>query len=520
MSPLQKQIRAAVLRELLAEKAAHGTVSSKSVRDAAERVGVDRKTIRRWVERETHLPHRREAFRITDEDLVLLADLHGSISELHRRLEDGGRGVSYPTVWRAVRKRAEISRRDIAHMRGGRLADQRLKLRRVLEIPARNDQWQTDTKWLSVAARHPHTGEPVDLVACVFIDSHSRYVTGHAVALNNNSQLVMHALCRALRADGRFGPGGGRPRSLLYDNGSEFTSNATQHAFNVCIGPGNHGRLDDIGPDQAREDGDEVTTRHEPVEAFQWAYKGKIEAFNRTIEQMFSMFQPSWLHGPRRADSSLSFARRHLPTVDEVAAAFDAFIHRYNTEHRHSELDGRTPAEAWQDSNGAVVPFLPSEVLGLLPAQETVVEDRGVKYRTKWFFDKCLADKVGETVVIHTFPNEVIQVEVVYDGQWIGTARRRPDEQQIQEARELDAEPPVDDGRSTPGAIRCATNASLSMAPKPRPTCPKVMQSDLPSSQGCASAIPGTWPPRASPATPTSSALSGRATDASAPRRT
>lgn len=76
-----------------------------------------------------------------------------------------------------------------------------------------------------------------------------------------------------------------------------------------------------------------------------------------------------------------------LPRIDEFRRDLERVIYRYNYEHHHRALDGRTPAEAYE----ALYPRRHSadakrmraglDLLALLPAETTVVKREGVVHR-------------------------------------------------------------------------------------------------------------------------------------------
>ncbi|WP_396216285.1 hypothetical protein [Gemmatimonas sp.] len=80
-----------------------------------------------------------------------------------------------------------------------------------------------------------------------------------------------------------------------------------------------------------------------------------------------------------------------LPRIEEFRREVERLIYRYNYEHRHRGLQGRTPAEAYQalyprrHSQDAARMRRGADLLALLPAHTTVVTREGVVHRGERF---------------------------------------------------------------------------------------------------------------------------------------
>lgn len=130
------------------------------------------------------------------------------IRDLIARFE--GLGISETTVRRILHEEGLIEAAPAARARGP-------KAPRRFERARPNQMWQSDI-FTFLLRRH----ERVYLAG--FMDDHSRFIVGWALAHHQKSSLVIEALERGL---GRFG----RPREILTDNGRQYTAWRGKTAF-------------------------------------------------------------------------------------------------------------------------------------------------------------------------------------------------------------------------------------------------------------------------------------------------
>jgi hypothetical protein len=201
--------------------------------------------------------------------------------------------------------------------------------RRFVRV-GRNTLWQSDVKY------GPYLPDPNN--------SKKKFRTYLLVILDDATRLVVHAEFYAdqklpVLEDGlrkailRYGS----PRSLYVDNGKIFTSTWLQLA---CA---------------------KLNIRHLKTRPYSPEAKGKVERFNRTVENFL-------------AELSLQKAR----TLEELNQLFGAWLSEGYQNKPHSALDGKTPAEVFA-SDSAPLRFHSIEALAdaFLHEAERAVDKTG-----------------------------------------------------------------------------------------------------------------------------------------------
>ena len=272
---LGRALQRRILADLNKQERADGTVPVTEVRKAAKRAGVNERTIYNW--RANGIPETaRESFVWEDEYDVRLAEVRGNVAELHRWL--GERGVE-PLVTRQRLgdiARRRLGKRGLVLLKKGEFGARSLKLRRIIEIPQPNLEWQADFFNLGIPVEHPDfPSQLVDLWACTLTDSCTRYVVGAAAGLDKDAGLVLSALAAALRTDGVYGPYGGKPAMILVDNDSPFLADSIVNDFIEVL---------DLRVVQCYVGSSEG--------------KGKVERFGGTLKRRWAQLQPDSTEGP------------------------------------------------------------------------------------------------------------------------------------------------------------------------------------------------------------------------------
>src|SRR5438132_6103133 len=165
---------------------------------------------------------------------------------------------------------------------------------RRFERAAPNQLWQSDifTFRLRRAER---------LYVCVFMDDHSRFVVGHAIAHHQKSVLVMEAFERGIAAYGN-------PHEVLTDNGRQYTVWRGKTEFEETL---------------ARLGIQHIRSRPQHPQTL-----GKVERFWKTLWDEF-------------------LGRTVFAHVADAQHRFEHFISHYNFQRPHQALDGLVPADRY-----------------------------------------------------------------------------------------------------------------------------------------------------------------------------
>src|SRR5215475_2488928 len=293
-------------------------LSGTPVIEVAERYGVVRQTVHRWMARyraegldgladRSHAP-RQHPWRIAAETEALICELRRAHRQWGpRRLvfEMGRRG--YPGLSRSTVYRVLVRHQLILPVSRRKRRDQYIRWER----PAPMQLWQLDV----TASLFLASGRECKVITG--IDDHSRYCVIAAVVLRATSRAVCSAFVAAMRTYGV-------PGEVLSDNGKQFT-----------------GRFGKPRPAEVlfericRENGitQRLTRPRSPTTT------GKIERLHQTLQQeLLNVHEP-------------------FASLEEAQAAVDAWRADYNTDRPHQSLAMAFPA----------VRFVPAarEILGL-----------------------------------------------------------------------------------------------------------------------------------------------------------
>lgn len=260
-----------------------------------------------------------------------------------------------------------------------------------------NQQWQADCIEVPVRVRPDNGTNAFKPWLVTFTDSYDRAVMAAVLTPGRpTSADVIAALAIAIRgrttAEGDFI--GGIPEFIRWDNGREFVNEAVTHA---CV------RLGIAAVPSA------------PYSGWQ---KGKIERFNRTIQEEFYDHLPGAVHGPRtftgtrpwvgEDDNLLSFGSLTLKTLEYVS---------HFTEQRVHSAIGTTPLHKRRRSPVHIERATGEDLHPLmlvLPKQRKVAKD-GISYKvgeTFKFSAPALASWRGRYVEVRVLPNETNYIAV------------------------------------------------------------------------------------------------------------
>ncbi|MGI8803157.1 MAG: Mu transposase C-terminal domain-containing protein [Solirubrobacteraceae bacterium] len=374
------------------------SLTAEHVRHAALALGVGERTVWRWVAVGRYEPPASRGYVLTPAARELFFATAGNVAAVHRHLAGDDPAVpTLRTLQRAILRDLSPAERAFARtgVEGARGCS--VYLRR--ESAHRAETYAADHKELSIEVLAPRAQRPRRPWVTLFLDEFSRLIVGWAISLQPSQAEVLAALRKAVVVDPARGPFGGIPLMLRVDGGLEFAANSIIDAA-ATLGCLAH-----------------RCTAYQP-----WL-KGKIERFNRTIEQTLLCELPRWTNGPRRADGQLADQSTPL-TLERLVALFDAWVIAYNTERPHSALGGRTPLERWQ-ADSRPVPALEAERSRwmLMPEVTRRVLKDGVHFAGLIYIAADLNGLVGETIGVRYMPHDRRRIELYRDGQWLATAK-------------------------------------------------------------------------------------------------
>jgi len=157
-----------------------------------------------------------------------------------------------------------------------------------------NQLWQSDI-FTFLLRRHER------LYLTVFMDDHSRFIVGHALAHHQKSMLVMEALERGIAAFGT-------PREVLTDNGRQYTAWRGTTVFEETL---------------RREGIAHIKSRPQHPQTL-----GKVERFWKTLWDEF-------------------LGRTVFADFDDCTRRLKLFIDAYNFQRPHQALGGLVPADRY-----------------------------------------------------------------------------------------------------------------------------------------------------------------------------
>lgn len=390
-----EQRRDAVLERLGAAKLSGG-LSERLVLEGAAAAGASRRTMYRWLaERERRERGHRQAWALPPRALELFVVWRGNVAAVQRELAAEGVAVpSSSTLRRAFERELSLAERGFIVDGAAGVRDRTVYLRH--EARFRGECYEGDHKQLSIEVLAPRATRPQRPWATLFFDQYSRLVVGWALSLRPTAAEVLAALRMAVVADPDRAYGG-VPARLRWDNGREFEADAVRQAGAVmgC-----------------------VCVFCEPYSPWQ---KGKIERFNRTLEDKLLRGLPRWTGGPR--DKRGELAEETPLTLGYFSVRFADFIEEYNERTAHASLGGRTPLQAWQGDSTPVERLSVQRARWMLKARETRrIQKDGIHHRGRIYFAPEISGLGGELVQLAFMPHDLRTVDVYYQDRFLATA--------------------------------------------------------------------------------------------------
>lgn len=384
------------IERLRAMRTGGKTIPTFAVDQTAQLFGVSRATMWRWIK--NGAPTATSAHQLTDEEIALYYDLRGNVAAVARALRSLPGAPSRQTLDRAFAE--QLSSEERAYVKRGVAGARSKTLYLRYEAEHRNQRWQSDHKQLPILVLPRRGWKPVKPWVTAFEDEKTRAVTGAALVPRRPTRAeVLAGLRSGVLVDPARGPFGGRPDVLVWDNGLEFTS-------------------DDVSQ-LALELGCTVIT-NDPYTPTQ---KGKIERFNRTLEQELISTLPFYSDGPKAANGTHFGPKKAQPMMfEQFAEIFFDYIWRYNNERAHSALGGRTPLQAWRDDPTPIAEINSAELHWMLPAINRKILKDGIHHDSRIYWSPDFLGLIGEVVEVRYMPFDYRQIEVFVDGKWLTTA--------------------------------------------------------------------------------------------------
>ncbi len=303
--------RAKILNPLL-DPALDHTARVALRRKISEQEGISERTLRRWwkdykaegfsglIPKLRETPSRNaipEA--IVDEAVLLRREIpERSVRDIIHLLELEGR-ISPGSIKRSSLQ-ARLEERGYGARQLKMYASSGAGAHRRFEYQERNGLWQADIKYLlHLQGDAKNAGK--QLYVSAFIDDATRMVTACRVYDRQDAPAVLDSFRAALAIYGV-------PERLFTDNGKPYVSKAMHQ---VCQSLGIH------------------LLRAKPYAA---ASKGKIEAFNRTLEKFV---QEAQLERPK--------------SIAQVQHDLDCWLENFYYTQPHSALKGKTPRQAFNE---------------------------------------------------------------------------------------------------------------------------------------------------------------------------
>jgi transposase InsO family protein len=315
------------------------TCSSRFVSGLAGKYGVNPATVYEWanLERSGRLTERQpKREEITYEMLTCFWRHHGVFKATWRDLKAKG-------LWAKSEERFRTAmHREVDHLLllAANMDEQAARLLGAFvyhEASDRNSEWEIDSKVLPVLVEADN-GELIKPTATLIVDAKTRLKPGYFLHVGApNSSAVAAALVNAMRRRSyevpvaEDGPVleiliGGAPDMLTHDNGTEFLSDHLGHALVDWAIVSN------------------AVNEKEPT------LKGKIEAYNRHVDDWASQFAP-WtmsLEDRRGGKPFREIDGLRVLTAEEFEWLFERFMHHCNFEHVH-RTTGQTPFGRWAE---------------------------------------------------------------------------------------------------------------------------------------------------------------------------
>jgi putative transposase len=341
-----------------------------------EQEGKSSRTLRRYVAAfkkggfDALLPRERKdkgsCKAISPEALKMAAELRQelparSAERIQQLLAGEGHTVARSTLERHLRQQG-LSGRKIK-------AEQKQVVSRRFNRQGRNTLWQADLKYGPYLSDPKQSGRKVRTYLMAIIDDATRLVV-HAEFYDNQRLPVLEDTFR--KAVTKCG----LPDNLYVDNGKIFISQWLRLA---CA---------------------KLRIRHLNTKAYSAESKGKIERFNRTVEEFL---QEARLEKPQ--------------TLDQLNGLFRAWLSEGYNHRVHSALAGKSPAQAFTQDTKALRFSSPEALKAAFLWEKTPKVDKSGCISLEGICYEVGVEWTGKNVMVRYDPFDLSLVEVWYGGE-------------------------------------------------------------------------------------------------------
>jgi transposase InsO family protein len=340
-----------------------------------DRDGLSGRTLRRWVAVfkkqgfDGLLPRERKdkgsCKAIPAEALEIAAELRKelparSAQRVQQLLAAEGYKVARSTLERQLRLQG-LSGREIK-------AAQKQVVSRRFNRQGRNTLWQTDLKYGPYLPDPDHPGHKLRTYLIAIIDDATRMVVQAEFYANQKLPVLEDALRKAILRCGT-------PDNLYLDNGKIFVSQWLRLA---CA---------------------KLRIRHLNTKAYSPESKGKIERFNRTVEEF------------------LQEARlEKVQTLEQLNKLFRDWLSEGYNHRVHSALSGKSPAEAFSRATKSLRFSSPEALREAFLWEKTPKVDKSGCISLNGLCYEVGVEYIRKNVVVRYDPFDLSQIELWYAG--------------------------------------------------------------------------------------------------------
>ena len=314
-----------------------------------------------------------------------LRDAHAELGKVWQEAGLNGPAPSYDAVWRAVQKVPRVVL-ETGRSSGSELAALKAFVRRDWS-GASNEVWVGDGHTFKAKVRHPEHGQPFAPEVTVIIDAASRFIVGWAFSLSENQLAVSEALGKGMMKHGKpliyySDNGAGQTAKIIDDPvGGMLARLGVHHETGIPGNPQGRGLIEGLW---------DITTiwAAKQMPTFQGtgmddgAIRKNTQAINSAkTKGLVPTFVPSW-----------------QAFMDACVARFEW----YNTQHKHTSLGGKTPAEVYHANFDAswACPLTYDEQLNLFrPSVERTPARGEIKWLNNIYFNPQLVELPANTKV-------------------------------------------------------------------------------------------------------------------------
>ena len=393
----QSLARAFMVDQLREMQQADGQLSNAYVAQVAKSLGCSSRTLRRWIAEGMPSGGNRRPVELSEEELVTYFRCGGSVSAMCRDLEQRGELRRHrTTMGRALDVQLDPAQRAFAKQghKGRRAASVYL----TREEQPRNRVWELDHVMLDIEVAPTRGKKLLRPWATFAVDAGTRAICGLSISERPTAADVIACIKQGVRSDQSLGPVNGAPDCMVWDNGKEFLSDAVSQVVS------------------------QLGTLPAPLPSYTPHLKGKVERFNRTINQELLIGLPYYTGGARDKRERLYGPGEHLG-YEELVQRVLAWVRHYNYKRPHSALNGRTPAEAWAQDPARLRTFTDEQLHWMaLPSKRVKVTNKGVQLLKHHYVWPSANDYMGHWVELRYMPHDERSVDVYFKGKFVATA--------------------------------------------------------------------------------------------------